>query len=120
MISGTIGATSVYPLNVIRTRYIQVYMFICIKRGSSFNYRLQAQGTSGHPRIYKSPWEAVEVTFKSDGLRGFYKGLGPTLLKVKDILCGNNLTLIMVKQVVPAVSISYVTYEWSKRELGLS
>ncbi|KAI7896446.1 mitochondrial carrier domain-containing protein [Mucor mucedo] len=84
MISGTIGATSVYPLNVIRTR-------------------LQAQGTSGHPRIYKSPWEAVEVTFKSDGLRGFYKGLGPTLLKV-----------------VPAVSISYVTYEWSKRELGLS
>lgn len=84
MISGTIGATSVYPLNVIRTR-------------------LQAQGTSGHPRTYKSPWEAVQVTFQQEGPKGFYKGLGPTLLKV-----------------VPAVSLSYVTYEWSKRELGLS
>ncbi|KAI8645519.1 mitochondrial carrier domain-containing protein [Parasitella parasitica] len=84
MISGTIGATSVYPLNVIRTR-------------------LQAQGTKGHPRLYKSPWEAVQTTFLEGGVKGFYKGLGPTLLKV-----------------VPAVSISYVTYEWSKRELGLS
>ncbi|GAN08169.1 calcium-binding mitochondrial carrier protein SCaMC-1-like isoform X3 [Mucor ambiguus] len=84
MISGTIGATSVYPLNVIRTR-------------------LQAQGTKGHPRVYKSPWEAVQITFLEGGVKGFYKGLGPTLLKV-----------------VPAVSLSYVTYEWSKRELGLS
>ncbi|KAI9365101.1 mitochondrial carrier domain-containing protein [Pilaira anomala] len=84
MISGTIGATSVYPLNVVRTR-------------------LQAQGTSGHPRLYKSPWDAFKVTLHTEGPKGFYKGLGPTLLKV-----------------VPAVSLSYVTYEWSKRELGLS
>ncbi|KAI9274861.1 mitochondrial carrier domain-containing protein [Helicostylum pulchrum] len=82
-ISGTIGATSVYPLNVIRTR-------------------LQAQGTAGHPRLYKSPWDATKVTFQTEGPKGFYKGLGPTLLKV-----------------VPAVSLSYVTYEWTKRELGL-
>ncbi|KAI9476324.1 MAG: mitochondrial carrier domain-containing protein [Benjaminiella poitrasii] len=81
MISGAIGATSVYPLNVVRTR-------------------LQAQGTKGHPRLYKSPWDAVQVTFAEEGVKGFYKGLGPTLLKV-----------------VPAVSISYVTYEWSKRKL---
>lgn len=44
--------------------------------------RLQAQGTSGHPRIYKSPWEAVQVTLQTEGPKGFYKGLGPTLLKV--------------------------------------
>ncbi|KAG2235339.1 hypothetical protein INT48_004958, partial [Thamnidium elegans] len=85
-ISGTIGATSVYPLNVIRTRRV----------------RLQAQGTAGHPRLYKSPWDATKVTFQTEGPKGFYKGLGPTLLKV-----------------VPAVSLSYVTYEWTKRELGL-
>ncbi|KAI8068264.1 mitochondrial carrier domain-containing protein [Gongronella butleri] len=84
MISGSIGATSVYPLNVIRTR-------------------LQAQGTPAHPRTYKSPWEAAQVTFHTEGVRGFYKGLGPTLLKV-----------------VPAVSISYITYEWTKAELGIS
>ncbi|GAA5812888.1 hypothetical protein MFLAVUS_006348 [Mucor flavus] len=64
-ISGTIGATSVYPLNVIRTRV-----------------RLQAQGTAGHPRLYKSPWDATKVTFQTEGPKGFYKGLGPTLLKV--------------------------------------
>ncbi|KAI8081687.1 mitochondrial carrier domain-containing protein [Halteromyces radiatus] len=84
MVSGSIGATSVYPLNVIRTR-------------------LQAQGTPAHPRYYSSPWDAAQVTFRTEGIRGFYKGLGPTLLKV-----------------VPAVSISYVTYEWSKNELGLA
>ncbi|CAO3649857.1 unnamed protein product [Cunninghamella echinulata] len=84
MISGSIGATSVYPLNVIRTR-------------------LQAQGTPAHPRYYTSPWNCVQVTFQTEGIRGFYKGLGPTLFKV-----------------VPAVSISYITYEWSKRELGIS
>ncbi|KAI8342466.1 mitochondrial carrier domain-containing protein [Chlamydoabsidia padenii] len=63
MVSGSIGATSVYPLNVIRTR-------------------LQAQGTPAHPRYYSSPWDAVQVTYRTEGLRGFYKGLGPTLLKV--------------------------------------
>ncbi|ORZ02460.1 mitochondrial carrier domain-containing protein [Syncephalastrum racemosum] len=84
MVSGSIGATSVYPLNVIRTR-------------------LQAQGTPAHPSYYKTPWEAVQVTYRAGGLRAFYKGLGPTLLKV-----------------VPAVSISYVTYEWSKECLGIS
>ncbi|ORX52709.1 putative Mcsc-pending-prov protein [Hesseltinella vesiculosa] len=84
MVSGSIGATSVYPLNVIRTR-------------------LQAQGTPAHPRTYKSPLEAAQVTYRTEGIRGFYKGLGPTLLKV-----------------VPAVSISYITYEWTKAELGIA
>ncbi|KAI3655859.1 hypothetical protein MP638_000919 [Amoeboaphelidium occidentale] len=37
-----------------------------------------------------------------EGLKGFYKGLAPTLIKV-----------------VPAVSISYITYEKSKQWLGL-
>ncbi|CDH53071.1 mitochondrial substrate carrier family protein [Lichtheimia corymbifera JMRC:FSU:9682] len=84
MISGSIGATSVYPLNVIRTR-------------------LQAQGTPAHPVYYNSPWHAVQMTYKVGGIREFYRGLGPTLLKV-----------------VPAISISYVTYEWSKRQLDIS
>ncbi|KAG2218447.1 hypothetical protein INT45_003634 [Circinella minor] len=84
MISGSIGATSVYPLNVVRTR-------------------LQAQGTTAHPTLYRSPWDAVKVTYQKGGPREFYRGLGPTLLKV-----------------VPAISISYVTYEWSKQQLDIS
>ncbi|KAI8988924.1 mitochondrial carrier domain-containing protein [Pilobolus umbonatus] len=84
MASGSIGATSVYPLNMIRTR-------------------MQAQGTAAHPYVYSSAWDAVQQTFHRDGVRGFYKGLGPTLFKV-----------------IPSVSISYAVYEFSKRTLGIS
>ncbi|CAO3700747.1 unnamed protein product [Rhizopus stolonifer] len=84
MVSGSIGASSVYPLNMIRTR-------------------LQAQGTPAHPHRYTSAWDAAKKTFHADGVRGFYKGLGPTLFKV-----------------VPSVSISYAVYEFSKRSLGIS
>ncbi|KAF8944057.1 hypothetical protein BGZ47_004720 [Haplosporangium gracile] len=82
-VSGSVGATSVYPLSLVRTR-------------------LQAQGTPQHPQTYTSTLDVFRKTYESDGLRGFYKGMVPTLTKV-----------------VPAVSISYVVYEYSKRELGL-
>ncbi|KAF1805688.1 mitochondrial carrier domain-containing protein [Mucor lusitanicus] len=84
MVSGSIGASSVYPLNMIRTR-------------------LQAQGTPGHPFRYTSAWDVARKTYRADGVRGFYKGLGPTLFKV-----------------VPSISISYAVYEFSKRSLGIS
>ncbi|KAG0266808.1 hypothetical protein BG011_000860 [Mortierella polycephala] len=82
-ISGSVGATSVYPLSLVRTR-------------------LQAQGTPHHPQTYSSTLDVFKKTFEQEGIRGFYKGMVPTLTKV-----------------VPAVSISYVVYEYSKRELGL-
>ncbi|KAF9546421.1 hypothetical protein EC957_009770 [Mortierella hygrophila] len=82
-ISGSVGATSVYPLSLVRTR-------------------LQAQGTPQHPQTYTSTLDVFRKTYERDGIRGFYKGMVPTLTKV-----------------VPAVSISYVVYEYSKRELGL-
>lgn len=82
-ISGGFSASVVYPLNVMRTR-------------------LQAQGTDLHPTTYSSITDVARKTYKAEGLRGFYKGLTPNLLKV-----------------APAVSISYVVYENSKRMLGL-
>ncbi|KAF9446931.1 mitochondrial carrier [Macrolepiota fuliginosa MF-IS2] len=82
-ISGSVGATSVYPLNLVRTR-------------------LQASGSSGHPQRYTGVWDVTVKTWERDGWRGFYRGLFPTLAKV-----------------VPAVSISYVVYEHSKRKLGV-
>ncbi|KAG8820935.1 hypothetical protein FRC17_009975 [Serendipita sp. 399] len=82
-ISGSVGATSVYPLNLVRTR-------------------LQASGSSGHPQVYTGMWDVVQKTHANEGLRGFYRGLFPTLAKV-----------------VPAVSISYVVYEHTKRQLGV-
>ncbi|KAI0677578.1 mitochondrial carrier [Trametes maxima] len=82
-VSGSVGATSVYPLNLVRTR-------------------LQASGSSGHPERYTGMFDVVKKTYTRDGWRGFYRGLLPTLAKV-----------------VPAVSISYVVYESSKRKLGV-
>jgi solute carrier family 25 (mitochondrial phosphate transporter), member 23/24/25/41 len=83
-LAGTLSATVVYPLGLIRTR-------------------LQAQGTSTHREQY--PRGAIDViirTYRKESIRGFYKGLLPTLIKV-----------------VPAVSISYITYEKAKQFLDL-
>ncbi|TIB67582.1 hypothetical protein E3P77_01440 [Wallemia ichthyophaga] len=82
-VSGSIGATSVYPLNLLRTR-------------------LQASGTPAHPQSYTGFVDVLNKTYSNEGLRGFYRGLIPTLAKV-----------------VPAVSISYLCYENAKRSLGV-
>lgn len=62
-ISGSIGASSVYPLNLVRTR-------------------LQASGSPGHPHKYTGIMDVVQQTYHRDGWRGFYRGLVPTLAKV--------------------------------------
>lgn len=83
--AGALSATVVYPLGLIRTR-------------------LQAQGTSTHQQRY--PGGAIDVirtTYRKESLRGFYKGLSPSLLKV-----------------IPAVSISYICYEEAKQRLQIS
>lgn len=62
-VSGSVGAISVYPLNLVRTR-------------------LQASGSPGHPQRYAGVWDVVQKTYQRDGWRGFYRGLFPTLAKV--------------------------------------
>jgi solute carrier family 25 (mitochondrial phosphate transporter), member 23/24/25/41 len=62
-VSGSVGATSVYPLNLVRTR-------------------LQASGSSGHPQRYTGIWDVTTKTYQTEGWRGFYRGLFPTLAKV--------------------------------------
>jgi solute carrier family 25 phosphate transporter 23/24/25/41 len=64
--------------------------------------RLQAQGTILHPQTYAGVVDCVKKTVSREGFHGLYKGLTPNLLKV-----------------VPAVSITYVVYENSKRILKL-
>ncbi|KAI9761023.1 MAG: hypothetical protein M4579_001286 [Chaenotheca gracillima] len=81
--SGALGASVVYPLNLLRTR-------------------LQTQGTAVHPPTYTGIMDVTRKTFKGEGFRGFFRGITPNLLKV-----------------VPAVSITYVTYENSKALLNL-
>lgn len=64
--------------------------------------RLQTQGTAMHPPTYTGIWDATQKTIQREGYRGLYKGLTPNLLKV-----------------APALSITWVVYENSKRALGL-
>ncbi|THV08481.1 mitochondrial carrier [Dendrothele bispora CBS 962.96] len=62
-ISGSVGATSVYPMNLVRTR-------------------MQASGSSGHPQTYTGPFDVAAKTWEREGWKGFYRGLIPTLAKV--------------------------------------
>jgi solute carrier family 25 phosphate transporter 23/24/25/41 len=64
--------------------------------------RLQSQGTVLHPRTYTGIMDVTRQTIKGEGVRGLFKGLTPNLLKV-----------------VPAVSITYVVYDKSKKFLHL-
>lgn len=64
--------------------------------------RLQSQGTVLHPRTYTGIMDVTRQTIAGEGVRGLFKGLTPNLLKV-----------------VPAVSITYVVYDKSKKVIGL-
>ncbi|KAI9178167.1 hypothetical protein LWI28_023485 [Acer negundo] len=61
-VSGALGATCVYPLQVVRTR-------------------MQAQ-RGNTDTAYKGMSDVFRRTFQHEGFRGFYKGLFPNLLKV--------------------------------------
>ncbi|KXH28358.1 hypothetical protein CSAL01_10656 [Colletotrichum salicis] len=64
--------------------------------------RLQTQGTVMHPATYTGIVDVARQTLKNEGVRGMYKGLTPNMLKV-----------------APALSITWVVYENSKRVMGL-
>jgi len=60
--------------------------------------RLQIQGMPGQP-VYKGMVDAFSQIVKNEGWKGLYGGMIPNVLKV-----------------IPAVSISYVTYETMKKQ----
>ncbi|RXK37012.1 solute carrier family 25 (mitochondrial phosphate transporter), member 23/24/25/41 [Tremella mesenterica] len=62
-LSGSIGAASVYPINLLRTR-------------------LQAAGSTGHKHSYTGFRDVLRQTLAHEGWRGLYKGLLPSILKV--------------------------------------
>lgn len=79
--SGTVGASAVYPINLLRTR-------------------LQAQGTYAHPYSYDGFSDVLRKTIQREGYPGLYKGLLPTLAKVCpavaiSYLCYENLKRAM-------------------------
>lgn len=61
--SGCVGASAVYPMNLLRTR-------------------LQAQGTHAHPYRYTGFMDVFHKTVARDGYKGLWRGLAPNLAKV--------------------------------------
>ena len=70
-----------YPLDVLRRR-------------------MQMRGAMGEKFPYRSTPHAALTISRTEGLRGFYKGMVPNILKV-----------------APSISIAFVTYEFVKSRL---
>ncbi|KAM0869843.1 hypothetical protein ACQ4PT_040406 [Festuca glaucescens] len=112
-VSGALGATCVYPLQVIRTRSelrtqksemcncIHIHKKSLSQLFSRNNCRLQAQRGNSEA-AYNGMSDVFWRTLKHEGVSGFYKGILPNLLKV-----------------VPAASITYMVYEAMKKNLSL-
>lgn len=62
-ISGSFGASVVYPVNLVRTR-------------------IQTQGTPAHPFTYNGFIDCWRQSVNREGWRGLFRGLGPNLAKV--------------------------------------
>ncbi|GAB5593389.1 hypothetical protein Unana1_08289 [Umbelopsis nana] len=62
--------------------------------------RMQVTGMSSMQYKYRGTWDATKTMVQKEGFRGLYKGMIPNYLKV-----------------APAISISFVTYEWCKEIL---
>ncbi|KAL1400703.1 hypothetical protein pipiens_007219 [Culex pipiens pipiens] len=75
-VSKLIAAAATYPYQVIRARL------------------------QDHNHRYKGTWDCVKLTWRYESWRGFYKGLGPNLLRV-----------------TPATMVTFVTYENVSRYL---
>ncbi|KAG4912643.1 hypothetical protein JHK82_053233 [Glycine max] len=96
-VSGALGATCVYPLQVVRTSNFNRFGFLWkLENERHVDFRMQAQ------RSYKGMADVFRKTLEHEGLRGFYKGIFPNLLKV-----------------VPSASITYMVYESMKKNLDL-
>jgi len=62
-LSKLIATTITYPYQVLRTR-------------------IQDRVGVGEQRIYSSTWQTIQFTFKNEGIRGFYRGLVPGVIRV--------------------------------------
>ncbi|RUS13141.1 mitochondrial carrier domain-containing protein, partial [Jimgerdemannia flammicorona] len=65
--------------------------------------RMQVNGMSSMNYKYKGTWDAATTIIRKEGMRGLYKGMIPNYLKV-----------------APAISVSFVTYEWCKESLHVN
>ncbi|BFZ65131.1 hypothetical protein YB2330_006294 [Saitoella coloradoensis] len=80
-IAGGVAQTITYPADVLRRRF-------------------QVNTMKGIEYGYTGLGDAVRTIWRKEGIKGFYKGLGPNVLKV-----------------VPSMAASWMTYEWTVHTL---
>ena len=73
-ISGSIGASAVFPINLL----VRITTSLLMLQRT----RLQAQGTAMLPYEYDGLYDVLRRTVKHEGIRALFKGLTPNLLKV--------------------------------------
>ncbi|CAI5461123.1 unnamed protein product [Closterium sp. Yama58-4] len=106
-VSATVAATLVFPLQVIRTR-LQAHVSAPHAPSSAVGFAAgaaaPAASLSGMGVAGRGPTmgEVTRELWQEGGVHAFFRGVVPNLLKV-----------------VPAASITYVTYEHMKKVLGL-
>jgi len=59
-LSGAAATTIVFPFDVVRTRLV----------------------SQGEPKIYKNMTNAILTIYKNEGVKGFYRGISPTLVQI--------------------------------------
>lgn len=59
---------------------------------------------SGLGYKYTSIWDAIRVIFLQEGIRGFYKGIAPNLLKVAPSMASSWLSFEMTRDFLVALN----------------
>ncbi|KAI9012403.1 mitochondrial carrier domain-containing protein [Hyaloraphidium curvatum] len=81
-LAGGLSQTITYPLDLLRRR-------------------MQVASLPGYPTPYRNTWDCVKSIWRTEGPRGFYKGMVANYLKI-----------------VPANAVAFVTYEIVKTGMG--
>ncbi|KAI9028784.1 mitochondrial carrier domain-containing protein [Hyaloraphidium curvatum] len=83
MVTSLLAESMLYPLQLVRSR-------------------MMAQKTVLHPFSYSSTWDCAKQVWQRDGLLGFYKGWGTSVVRL-----------------VPAVGVAVGAFEFLKRKGGM-
>jgi solute carrier family 25 (mitochondrial phosphate transporter), member 23/24/25/41 len=75
-ISGAVAQTMTYPMDVLRRRFQVTFPFSNFAK--TFQVKEMSDGLGGYDNVRG----AVRKMWAEEGVRGFYKGLYPNLLKV--------------------------------------
>lgn len=58
-----------------------------IAAATTYPYQVVRARLQDHHHDYRGTWHCIQSTFRSEGIKGFYKGLTPYLLHVTPNIC---------------------------------